>query len=106
MIPLQKWWQAPYFWAGTKFYDFLAGSENIESSYYMTKSKALDAFPMLKKEGLFGALVYYGKPWAMRFLGGIANNIRWCTQRLPHERFPGNDSSSLRCDGREPSRGH
>jgi glycerol-3-phosphate dehydrogenase len=51
MIPLQKWWQAPYFWAGTKFYDFLAGSENIESSYFMTKSKALDAFPMLKKDG-------------------------------------------------------
>lgn len=59
MIPLQKWWQAPYFWAGTKFYDFLAGSENIESSYFLTKSKALDAFPMLKKEGLVGALVYY-----------------------------------------------
>jgi glycerol-3-phosphate dehydrogenase len=61
MIPLQKWWQAPYFWAGTKLYDFLAGKENIESSYFLTKSKALDAFPMLKKEGLVGALVYYGK---------------------------------------------
>ena len=60
MIPISKWWQAPYFWAGTKFYDFLAGSENIESSYFLTKSKAIDAFPMLKKEGLFGALVYYG----------------------------------------------
>lgn len=59
MIPLQKWWQAPYFWAGTKFYDLLAGKENIESSYFLTKSKALDAFPMLKKEGLLGALVYY-----------------------------------------------
>ncbi|KAK0335777.1 mitochondrial glycerol-3-phosphate dehydrogenase [Friedmanniomyces endolithicus] len=59
MIPIQKWWQAPYFWAGTKFYDFLAGSENIESSYFMTRSKALDVFPMLKKDGLFGALVYY-----------------------------------------------
>ncbi|KAF2280626.1 DAO-domain-containing protein [Westerdykella ornata] len=59
MIPIEKWWQVPYFWAGTKFYDFLAGSENIESSYFLTKSKALDAFPMLKKEGLFGALVYY-----------------------------------------------
>ncbi|KAF1939736.1 DAO-domain-containing protein [Clathrospora elynae] len=59
MIPLQKWWQAPYFWVGTKFYDFLAGKENIESSYFLTKSKALDAFPMLKKEGLVGALVYY-----------------------------------------------
>lgn len=61
MIPLDSWWKAPYFWAGTKAYDFLAGSENIESSYFLTKSKALDAFPMLKKEGLKGALVYYGK---------------------------------------------
>lgn len=60
MIPVQKWWQAPYFWAGTKFYDLLAGSEGIESSYFLTKSRALDAFPMLKKDNLFGALVYYG----------------------------------------------
>jgi glycerol-3-phosphate dehydrogenase len=59
MIPLQKWWQAPYFWAGTKMYDWLAGSEGIETSYFLTKSKALDAFPMLKKENLVGALVYY-----------------------------------------------
>ncbi|KAK4988843.1 mitochondrial glycerol-3-phosphate dehydrogenase [Elasticomyces elasticus] len=59
MIPINKWWQAPYFWAGTKFYDFLAGRENIESSYFLTKSKALDAFPMLKRTNLVGALVYY-----------------------------------------------
>lgn len=59
MLPLQHWWQAPYFWAGTKFYDFLAGSEGIETSYFLTKSKALDAFPMLRKDNLFGALVYY-----------------------------------------------
>ncbi|KAI9680532.1 MAG: mitochondrial glycerol-3-phosphate dehydrogenase [Caeruleum heppii] len=59
MLPIDKWWKAPYFWAGTKFYDILAGSENIESSYFLTKSKALDAFPMLKGDDLFGALVYY-----------------------------------------------
>ncbi len=59
MLPLQHWWQAPYFWAGTKTYDFLAGSEGIETSYFLTKSKALDAFPMLRKDNLFGALVYY-----------------------------------------------
>src|SRR3984957_16169340 len=59
MLPLQHWWQAPYFWAGTKFYDFLAGSEGIESSYFLTRSKAINAFPMLKKDNLFGALVYY-----------------------------------------------
>ncbi|KJZ78875.1 Glycerol-3-phosphate dehydrogenase [Hirsutella minnesotensis 3608] len=59
MLPLDKWWKAPYYWAGTKFYDFLAGSEGIESSYFLTRSKALEAFPMLKEAGLIGALVYY-----------------------------------------------
>lgn len=59
MLPLDKWWKVPYYWAGTKFYDFLAGSEGIESSYFLTRSKAIDAFPMLKQAGLVGALVYY-----------------------------------------------
>ena len=59
MLPLDKWWKAPYYWAGTKFYDFLAGSEGIESSYFLGRSKALEAFPMLKQTDLVGALVYY-----------------------------------------------
>jgi glycerol-3-phosphate dehydrogenase len=59
MLPLDKWWKAPYYWAGTKCYDLLAGKEGIETSYFLTKSKALDAFPMLKKTDLVGALVYY-----------------------------------------------
>ncbi|KAF4266371.1 hypothetical protein KXX13_007963 [Aspergillus fumigatus] len=59
MVPVQKWWQAPYFWAGTKAYDWLAGSEGIESSYFLTKSKAIDAFPMLRRDNLIGAMVYY-----------------------------------------------
>lgn len=61
MVPVQKLWQAPYFWAGCKAYDLLAGSEGIESSYFLTKSKAIDAFPMLKRENLVGAMVYYGE---------------------------------------------
>ena len=40
-------------------YDILAGKENMESSYLMNKGKALETFPMLKSEGLVGALVYY-----------------------------------------------
>ena len=59
MIPIDKWWKAPYFWAGTKMYDLLAGSEGVESSYFLTKSKAIEAFPMLKRTDLFGGLVYY-----------------------------------------------
>jgi len=31
----------------------------MESSYLMSKGKALEMFPMLKSEGLVGALVYY-----------------------------------------------
>ena len=59
MLPVYKWWQVPYYFAGTKMYDLLAGGENMESSYVLGKGKALEAFPMLKKDGLVGAVVYY-----------------------------------------------
>lgn len=61
MLPIYQWWKAPYYWAGTKAYDFLAGKENLESSYFLTRGKAMEAFPMLKEDGLVGALVYYGE---------------------------------------------
>ncbi|GAA5970114.1 hypothetical protein JCM21900_005655, partial [Sporobolomyces salmonicolor] len=44
---------------GCKMYDILAGKANMESSYVMSKGKALEAFPMLKSDGLCGAVVYY-----------------------------------------------
>lgn len=59
MLPLQSWLKAPYFWARTKCYDLLAGSKGFKGSYFVTKSAALEAFPMQKKDGLVGALVYY-----------------------------------------------
>ncbi|KAG9256771.1 glycerol-3-phosphate dehydrogenase [Emericellopsis atlantica] len=59
LLPLQKYWQVPYMWAGTKTYDLLAGSQGLESSYYVSKSKALEQFPLLRKQNLIGALVYY-----------------------------------------------
>jgi len=59
MLPIYKYWQVPYYLAGCKMYDLLAGKENMETSYLMTKSQALEAFPMLKSDGLVGAVVYY-----------------------------------------------
>ncbi|KAF8746714.1 DAO protein, partial [Rhizoctonia solani] len=59
MLPLYKYWQVPYYYAGCKMYDLLAGSQNMETSYLMSRGKALEAFPMLKREGLVGAVVYY-----------------------------------------------
>ena len=57
--PHSRYWQVPYYWAGCKLYDMLAGKENMESSYVMSKGKALETFPMLKSDGLVGAVVYY-----------------------------------------------
>lgn len=52
-------WQVPYYWAGIKMYDFVAGTQNLRSSYFLSKARALEQFPMLKKNKLVGAIVYY-----------------------------------------------
>ena len=54
-----SWWQIPYYWVGIKAYDFIAGRENVTSSYVLSKRKALEAFPVLKEDNLKGAIVYY-----------------------------------------------
>jgi len=59
LLPIYTWWQLPYYYAGCKLYDILAGPENMESAYWMGKGKSLEAFPMLKSEGLVGGVVYY-----------------------------------------------
>ncbi|CAD7089448.1 unnamed protein product [Hermetia illucens] len=59
MLPVYTWWQIPYYWVGIKCYDLVAGDRNVKSSYYLSKKDALELFPMLKKEKLCGAIVYY-----------------------------------------------
>nr|XP_027221951.1 glycerol-3-phosphate dehydrogenase, mitochondrial-like [Penaeus vannamei] len=59
MLPVYKWWQLPYFWVGIKMYDLVAGKKCIKSSYAISKERALELFPMLKKDKLVGAIVYY-----------------------------------------------
>ncbi|KAK2808179.1 hypothetical protein FQN50_004920 [Emmonsiellopsis sp. PD_5] len=60
LLPVRTWWEAPYLWVGTKLYDLLAGRRGSpEGSYFMTKNRAMGAFPTLNSEGMVGALVYY-----------------------------------------------
>ncbi|XP_014389560.1 PREDICTED: glycerol-3-phosphate dehydrogenase, mitochondrial isoform X3 [Myotis brandtii] len=59
MLPVYKWWQLPYYWVGIKMYDLVAGSNCLKSSYILSKSRALEHFPMLQKDRLVGAIVYY-----------------------------------------------
>jgi glycerol-3-phosphate dehydrogenase len=59
LLPIRRWWDAPYLWVGTKLYDLLAGAEGLHSSYFLPRAKVLQAFPTLDASELVGGLVYY-----------------------------------------------
>lgn len=44
----------PYYWAGSKAYDFLSGRKALTHSYYISRKKALESFPTLRSDGLAG----------------------------------------------------
>ncbi|KAG6621840.1 Glycerol-3-phosphate dehydrogenase, partial [Phytophthora cinnamomi] len=51
--------EVPYTWVGAA-YDVVAGSKRfVPGSYYINAEEAMFQFPMLRKEGLKGAIVYY-----------------------------------------------
>jgi hypothetical protein len=37
--PCYKWWEPPYFWAGLRAYDLIAGSRGLEWCRYLTPSQ-------------------------------------------------------------------
>lgn len=59
MIPVYRWWQLPYYYIGVKAYDAIAGRANLEPAYSMSRTRALQLFPMLNESELKGAIVYY-----------------------------------------------
>jgi glycerol-3-phosphate dehydrogenase len=59
MLPMYSWWTVPYYWAGTHVYDLVSGSERLASSYYVSKQRALELFPMLNPTKLCGAMVFF-----------------------------------------------
>lgn len=64
MTPCYSWWEVPYYWAGMKLYDLVAGSQNLSWSYYLGPSKSRAAFPTMAGDSpdgktLKGTIVYY-----------------------------------------------
>ncbi|CDW53735.1 glycerol 3 phosphate dehydrogenase [Trichuris trichiura] len=86
MLPIYKWWQVPYYYLGIKAYDFVAGSRRLKSSYYINKERALELFPLLRKESLVGALIYYDGQHndARMNLSLILTAIRYGAQCINH----------------------
>ena len=54
-----RFWKLPYYLAGIKAYDFVSGHECLKNSFVLGKERALELFPMLKRDKLKGAIVYY-----------------------------------------------
>lgn len=57
-IPCYSRWESAYFGAGVKLYDLLAGKANLLPSTRLTRDQALQRMPILKSDGLVGAVTY------------------------------------------------
>lgn len=59
LVPLYRWWEAPFYGIGLKLYDFLAGSLGLEPSKHLSREQTLRAVPNLNREGLRGGALYF-----------------------------------------------
>lgn len=58
IVPNYDWWEAPYYGAGLKLYDLLAGKMGLEPSRLLSREETLDHIPTLEPKGLRGGVVY------------------------------------------------
>eukprot|EP00879_Flechtneria_rotunda_P011430 GHRR01011940.1.p1 GENE.GHRR01011940.1~~GHRR01011940.1.p1 ORF type:complete len:569 (+),score=148.55 GHRR01011940.1:94-1800(+) len=64
LMPCYKWWEVPFYWAGLKAYDIIAGTRNLAWSKYLPPSESHRQLPTLAEQnhegkGLKGAILYY-----------------------------------------------
>ena len=59
VIPNYKWWEAPYYGAGMKVYDLLAGWHNFGRSRHLNRGEAVEHLPTIEPDGLRGGVMYY-----------------------------------------------
>src|ERR1700710_1441483 len=58
VVPNYDWWEAPYYGAGLKLYDLLAGRMGLKASHLLSREETLEQIPTLKPDGLRGGVVY------------------------------------------------
>ncbi|NBX76309.1 MAG: FAD-dependent oxidoreductase [Proteobacteria bacterium] len=59
LIPMYRRWEAAYYNAGLRMYDWLAGKNLVHRSRFVSHREALELCPFLKKGGLKGGVIYY-----------------------------------------------
>jgi glycerol-3-phosphate dehydrogenase len=59
IVPRYRWWEGPFYGAGLKLYDALAGRRNIGHSRMLSRDETIAAIPNVKQEGLLGGVEYH-----------------------------------------------
>ncbi|KAM8714718.1 hypothetical protein ACLKA7_001127 [Drosophila subpalustris] len=59
LMPIYSPLRLPFYWLGLKLYDAMAGMANVRASHFLSQEETLNEFPLLRREGLLGSLVYY-----------------------------------------------
>ncbi len=59
ICPIYRWFEGPYYFAGLKAYDLLAGKSAFPGSAYLGRRATLGRVPDLRAPGLHGSIVYY-----------------------------------------------
>jgi glycerol-3-phosphate dehydrogenase len=58
VVPAYVWWEGPFYGAGLKLYDLLAGEMGLGPSRRLGVAATLKAIPTLEREGLKGGVIY------------------------------------------------
>lgn len=59
IIPLYHFWEVPYYWAGIKFYDWIASRSTLPKSAYISREKIIQKIPTIQTKGLVGGISYF-----------------------------------------------
>lgn len=59
IVPNYEWWDGPFYGAGMKVYDLLAGKLGLGPSKHLSKEETLQRIPTLESDGLRGGVVYF-----------------------------------------------
>lgn len=58
IVPSYDWWSGPFYGAGLKMYDMMAGKLGLGPSELLSKEETLERLPTLEPDGLRGGVIY------------------------------------------------
>lgn len=59
VVPKFHWWEGPFYGAGLKLYDALAGKHSFGKSRSLSREETMRAIPGIREDGLLGGIEYH-----------------------------------------------